>query len=171
MTQKLLFVLCFMTTTAAICLAQTRTVTNSDLDRYRQDRVRAESDLRVNYARLGFPSPEERARRDAQSAREAEELSARLQKEELTRERLEAERSAAESRAAQFFYRVPQQTQVLPQFYETGYTYYWWNGRRYRVPRTNFPYQQPGYFAGGQFWPTGPSSPPQPLIRVSRRPR
>lgn len=169
MTQKLFFVFCFMIATAAIGLAQGRTVTNSDLEKYRQDRVKAETDLRENYARLGFPSPEERVRRNAQSAKEAEELSARLQKEELERERLEAERAASENRAAQYYYRAPQQTEILPSYYDTGYTYYWWAGRRYRVPRLNFPYQQPGYFAGGQFWPTGPSSRPQPLIRISPR--
>lgn len=170
MTQKLFFVFCFMTATVAVSSAQTRTVTNSDLEKYRQDRVKAETDLRVNYERLGFPSPEERSRRNAQSAKEAEELSARLQKEAIERERLDATRAAAENRAAQY-YRVQQQTQFSPTYYEAGYSYYWWNGRRYRVPRLNFPYQQPGYFAGGQFWPTGPSSPPQPLLRVNPRRR
>lgn len=166
MTQKLLFVLCFMTAMVAICSAQAQTVTNSDLEKYRQDRIKAENDLRVNYARLGFPSPEEMARRNAQSAKEAEELSARLQKEELTRERLEIERTAAERRAGQYYYVEPQQMQFLPSYYDAGYTYYWWNGRRIRTPRSNFPYQQQGYFAGGQFWPTGPRTSPQPLVRV-----
>lgn len=171
MTQKLLFVLCFMTATAAICSAQAKTVTNNDLEKYRQDRIKAETDLRVNYARLGFQSPEERARRDAQAAKEREELSARLQKEELEREKLDAERAEAESRAIQFYYRVPPRTEIQPNYYDNGYTYYWWNGRRFRIPRVNFPYQQPGYFAGGQFWPTGPSTRPQPLIRVNPRRR
>lgn len=169
MTQKLLFVLCFMTTMVAICSAQAQTVTNFDLEKYRQDRIKAETDLRVNYARLGFPSPEEMALRNAQSAKEAEELSARLQKEELTRERLEIERTAAERRAAQYYYQAPQQPQILPGYYDAGYTYYWWNGRRIRIPRLNLPYQQPGYFAGGQFWPTGARTQPQPLIRINPR--
>lgn len=171
MTQKLFFIFCFITATAVICSAQSKTLTNVDLEKYRQDRIKAETDLRENYARLGFQSPEERARRAAQSAKEAEELSARLQKEELIRERLEIERAAAERRATQFYYRVPQQTQIQPQFYDNGYTYYWWNGRRFRTPRVNLPYQQPGYFAGGQFWPTGPSTQPQPLIRINPRRR
>jgi hypothetical protein len=171
MTQKLLFVFCFITVMAATGLTQTPTVTNSDLEKYRQDRVKAETDLRENYARLGFSSPEERARRNAQSAKEAAELSARLQKEELEREKLEAQRTAAESRAAQYYYRVPPQTEILPSYYGAGYNYYWWSGRRYGVPRVNFPYRQPGYFAGGQFWPTGPSTPPQPLIRINPRRR
>lgn len=169
MIQKPLFVFCFIAATAAVGSAQSKTITNADLEKYRQERVKAQVDLRDNYARLGFPSPEERERRNAQSAKEAEELSARLKQEELTRERLEAERSAAEIRAGQFYYRAPQQTQVLPSYYDNVYTYYWWNGRRYRVPRINLPYQQPGYFAGGQFWPTGPSSPPRPLMQI--RPR
>jgi hypothetical protein len=170
MIQKLLFVFCFMAATAAICFSQTRTVTNSDLEKYRRDRIKAETDLRENYTRLGFPSPEERARRDAQAAKEREELAARLQREELERERLEAERAAAESRAIQY-YPAPQQTQFSPQFYDGGFTYYWWNGRRFRVPRVRIPYQQPGYFAGGMFIPTGPSQRPQPLIKVTPRRR
>jgi hypothetical protein len=171
MIQKLLFVFCFMAATAAICFSQTRTVTNSDLEKYRRDRIKAETDLRENYTRLGFPSPEERARREAQATKEREELSARLQKEELERERLEAERAAEENRATQFYYRLPQRTEILPQFYDANYTYYWWNGRRYRLPRVRFTYQQPGYFAGGMFIPTGPSSPPRPLIRINPRRR
>lgn len=171
MTQKLFFVFCFIAATAAICVGQGRTVTNIDLEKYRQDRIKAETDLRVNYARLGFQSPDERARRNAQAAKEAEELSARLKREELELERLDAERTAAENRAAQYYYRNPRQTQIQPQFYDSGYTYYWWNGRRYRTPRANFSYQQPGYFAGGMFIPTGPSTPPQPLFRINPRRR
>lgn len=168
MTQKLFFVFCFIAVAAVAGIGQTRTITNADLEKYRQDRIKAETDLRENYARLGFPSPEERARQNAQAAKEREALSARLQKEELERERLDAERAAAEARSMTY-YRRQQPTEVLPGYYDFGYTYYWWNGRRYRVPRSNF-YQQPGYFAGGQFWPTGSSSPPRPLVReVPRR--
>lgn len=167
MTQKLFFAFCFMIATVVICPAQSRSVTNADLEKYRQDRIKAETDLRVNYARLGFASPEERARRDAQSAKEREELAARLQKEELERERFDAERAAAENRAM-MFYRTPQ-PQFAPSGYDFGYTYYWFGGRRFRVPRFNS--AQPGYFAGGMFIPTGPSSRPQPLIRVNPRRR
>lgn len=168
MTQKLLFVFCFIAATAAAGIAQTRTITNADLEKYRQERIKAETDLRENYVRLGFASPEERARQNAQAAKEREELSVRLQKEELERERLEAERAAAEARSM-MYYRRPQQTEVLPGYFDYGYTYYWWNGRRYRTPRAGFTYQQPGYFAGGQFWPTGPSSPPRPLVQIQPR--
>lgn len=169
MIQKLFFVFCFITATAAVASAQSKTVTNVDLEKYRQGRVKGETDLRDNYARLGFPSPEERARREVAAAKEREELSARLQKEELERDRLDAERAAAESRAAQYYYRVPQQPEILSGYYDAAYAYYWWNGRRFRVPRVNFPYRQPGYFAGGQFWPTGPSTRSLPLMRVNPR--
>lgn len=169
MTQRLFYVFCLITAAVPICPAQTRTVTNTDLEKYKQARVKAETDLRVNYARLGFASPEERARRDAQAAKEREELAARLQRDALMRERLDAERAASENRAATF-YRVPQ-SQLAPSGYDIGYTYFWSGGRRFRFPRFNFVNRQPGYFAGGMFIPTGPSKRAQPLIRVAPRRR
>ena len=39
--------------------AQTKTVTNADLEKFRQKRLQAEREYRENYERLGFPSPEE----------------------------------------------------------------------------------------------------------------
>lgn len=63
---------------AAAAGAQTRTVTNADLEKFRQERLRAEDDYRRNYARRGMPSPEEAERINAEKRRELEELSARL---------------------------------------------------------------------------------------------
>lgn len=37
--------------------AQDRTITNSDLVKYTQDRIKAEAELRENYLKLGFGSP------------------------------------------------------------------------------------------------------------------
>ena len=46
--------------------AQTKKVTNADLEKYRTERLKAEKDLRENYAKLGFPSPEELAKQQAE---------------------------------------------------------------------------------------------------------
>src|SRR5437667_6853686 len=75
--------------------AQRKTVTNSDLERYRQQRVQADTDLRENYARLGFAAPEVRERQNAESQKKLLQLSARLRAERLEQERRDAEAQRA----------------------------------------------------------------------------
>ena len=141
--------------------AQDRTITNSDLVKYRQDRIKAEADMRENYLKLGFGSPEERERRNAESAKEAAEISARLRAERIERERIEAQKAASAQYAAALARSVQQSTpQYLEGTYFGGYYY-----RQRRVRRTGrIPFQQEGYFAGGQFWPTGARTPIRPLF-------
>lgn len=135
--------------------AQSRTITNVDLEPYRAKRLAAERELRENYSKLGFPSPIEFERRNLESARQLSELSSRLRNERLDRERREAEARTV------YYYAFPQypivQQQATPEFY-------WSYGRWYRLPRSFVPQvQQNGYFAGGQFWPTGPRTPSAPM--------
>lgn len=101
MKQRLLFILSVSLFLAASAASQTRQITNADLEKYRVSRVQAEEDLRQNYSKLGFPSPEELDRQNAESTRQREELSARLRRERLEREQLEAERQRAAASAAQ----------------------------------------------------------------------
>jgi len=75
--------------------AQTRTVTNADLEKFRAERLEAERQYRQNYERLGLPSPEELERRRTESARERDELSARLRAERIQREQFAAMASQA----------------------------------------------------------------------------
>lgn len=79
--------------------AQKRTVTNEDLEKYRQKRVAAEKDLRENYERLGFPSPEEMQKQIERDNAERSALSARLEAENARREQLNLERQNAENEA------------------------------------------------------------------------
>lgn len=72
--------------------AQTRTVTNNDLDKYRTARLRAERELAVNYREMGFPSPEELEKQAARSKVERARLARSLRAARLERERLETER-------------------------------------------------------------------------------
>jgi len=72
--------------------AQTKTVTNKDLEKFKTKRIAAEKELRENYAQLGFPSPEELEKQNVQSAKERFALFEKLQAERLERERIEAER-------------------------------------------------------------------------------
>lgn len=139
---------------------QTPTVTNIDLEKYRTQRIKAEAELRENYERLGFPSPEERARRDAESAKATGELTAWLRAERLERERIEAARLAQSVQAAPI--QVVRSSAVDQGFY--------WLGGHWRVPRHGRRvWVQPGYFAGGAFWPTGNRTRPQPLFVQVRR--
>ncbi len=61
--------------------AQTKTVTNSDLEKFRQERLKAEKDYRENYAKRGLPSPEEIERINDQKRRELSELASELREE------------------------------------------------------------------------------------------
>lgn len=58
--------------------AQTKTVTNADLEQFRQKRVESEKKLREDYARMGFPSPEELDRQNRRRRAELEQYSTRL---------------------------------------------------------------------------------------------
>ena len=99
MKKRLWFILIFSIVAAVSVSAQTRTVTNDDLEKYRQKRVAAQRDLRENYERLGFPSPAEIDRQIEQSRVERSELAARLQAENLEREQLNIERQRVENEA------------------------------------------------------------------------
>ena len=158
---KIAGLMCFILATAVSLAAQSKIVTNADLEKYDRERLKNERDYRENYAKLGLPSPEELERRREQSRIETEQLSAKLRTARLERERIEAERETNE-RFAQT-YRARPQFVLEPQYSEPAY--FWSRDRRYRSTVRQTYYQQPGYFAGGQFWPTGSRTPPQPLIR------
>ena len=77
-----------------------RTITNNDLDRFRQKRLAAERHYRDNYDQMGFPSPAELDRQLEQERMDRFELSAKLREERLERERIAAERARAEAEIA-----------------------------------------------------------------------
>jgi len=162
MVRRLFLGLCLVALTGVASYAQARrTVTNSDLERYRQQRVAAEQELRTDYSRLGFASPEERARQNMASEQQLLELSARLKQERLERDRLELERE----QMTLMMYppvvngygdTVEPGDQFLPTTWDSGGSRF---RRGFRGQR-----QQQGYFAGGQFWPQGPRTPVRPVI-------
>lgn len=99
MRNRILLLIGLLFISANFGLAQKRTVTNEDLEKYRQKRLAAERDLRENYERLGFPSPEELQKQIDQSSAERSALSARLEAENLRRAQLDLERQRAEADA------------------------------------------------------------------------
>ncbi len=165
MKMRSLFLVFIFSAAAISAAAQSRVVTNEDLAKYREARVKAETDLRENYAKLGFPSPEELERRRQQSAQETAEYAERIRAANLAIEQEDARR-----RSVRTVYSPP----VYLSNGDTGYGdfgYVYLNGRYYRQRVWPFRqgYTQSGYFAGGQFWPTGSATPPRPF-RVTRRP-
>lgn len=156
---KILFFVCAFLSASTAVTAQSKVVTNADLDKYRAERERIAADYRENYAKRGFPSPEELEKRNEQDRKVLAETAARVRAERLERERIYAEYEAAMRRAEV----IENEPNII---YVDGVampTYYWSNGRRYRYPQVRYN-NQPGYFAGGQFWPTGPRTQPRPLF-------
>jgi hypothetical protein len=154
MRSRMSFLMCLVLALAFSVSAQTRSVTNGSLEAYKQDRLKNEREYRENYERLGLPSPEEIGRRHEQSAKELAELSSKLRAEELERER------ASSQRVTVLRYRQPVIVGVVDN---TVYSYFWRNRGYHWMPRRH-QYVQPGYFAGGQFWPTGSATPPRPMF-------
>jgi hypothetical protein len=73
------FAILILALTAALSAsAQTRTVTNADLEKYRQERLESERKLKERYAELGFPSPEQIEKQNGQRRTEMEQYSDQL---------------------------------------------------------------------------------------------
>ncbi|MBA2735716.1 MAG: hypothetical protein H0U50_02900, partial [Pyrinomonadaceae bacterium] len=86
MKKRLLFILCLCLISANSALAQTKTVTNADLEKFRQKRLQIEREYRENYEKLGFPSPEELERQRKQSRLDNEETIIRQKVERFENE-------------------------------------------------------------------------------------
>jgi hypothetical protein len=95
MKKRLLFIFVLSFIAVGLVSAQTRrgtkTITNADLEKYRQKRLQSEREYRDNYEKLGFPSPEE-LQRQRELSRASNEQSIIRQREE----RLENESDFAE---------------------------------------------------------------------------
>lgn len=156
---KILCFVCVVLASGLAVSAQSKVVTNLDLEKYRIEREKASADYRENYAKRGFPSPEELEKRNERDRRVLDETAARVRAERLERERINAEFEAAMRRAE---VKEGEPTVIVVDGVAMP-TYYWNNGRRYRYRQVR-QNGQPGYFAGGQFWPTGPRTQPMPVF-------
>ena len=162
---------------AVLTVTAQKTVTNADLERYRAERVQAEERLRQDYERKGT-SIDEVMRHNKASQKEMIELSAKLRADRLEEEKLAAERAAVEQAAAASRQAAaPQLLYQDPYYWGGGYDGFGYGGYGYGYGYGNgfrgrrgfrFPYLQQGYYAGGQFWPTSPSTPSRPAFRVPR---
>ena len=83
--------LSFILSVSAVAFAQTKTVTNADLEKFRQKRLQNERSYRENYERLGFPSPAELDRKRIEDEQNLIEFSQQLEAQRLEREALQAD--------------------------------------------------------------------------------
>ena len=124
MKKQILLFLGFIFISANVVSAQSkRTVTNADLEKFRQTRLQAEREYRQSYQRLGLPSPEELEKRREQNRKELSELSERLREENLEREQRQREE---EFRQAQISYfrsssQLNQSAYNGSGYYSSGY--------------------------------------------------
>lgn len=88
---KAALMFCVVISMAMVGFGQ-RTVTNATLEKFQQKRLAAERDYRENYARMGFPSPEELERQRQADMTARLQLAEQLRQARLAKERLELER-------------------------------------------------------------------------------
>ncbi len=151
MKQKLQIVLVLILGIAGSAAAQSRTVTNADLEKFKSERLKAAAEYRENYARWGFPSPEELDHRREKSRIESEKLSAELRASRLESERLEAQRQTERERSEGFYRNRNMSFDSEPLYNSPSYILS--NGRN-RLRNRRQPFYQSGYVGGGHFWPT-----------------
>ena len=129
MMRRSIFVLCFVTLISGYAAAQTKTVTNADLEKFRQKREAGERSLKAYYAKKGLTEAEV-AKQQAADAKASEELSARLRSERLELEWLAHERAEREAAPPQVNVYVPPQERNNTQYYVYENPYYPYFPRR-----------------------------------------
>jgi hypothetical protein len=89
MKERILLILSLILAASGLVFAQTgavKTVTNADLEKFRQKRVAAEADYRANYKKLGMPSPEELEKREVERQRWLAEFAEKAEIEQAQNE-------------------------------------------------------------------------------------
>ena len=141
MKRQILFLLSLVLVGSTVSVAQTKTITNADLEKFKQRRLKAEKELRENYKELGFPSPEELKRRNEKSRKELSELADKLRKERLAREQ-NNNRNVSNSVNSERVYSDSDENR------QTSFTDY----QRYRVNTYIYrPYRRNWYFNNNQY--------------------
>lgn len=158
--------------------AQTRYITNASLAQYKDARLRADREYLENYERLGLLSPEEADRRIEQRTADMLELAKQLRADDLERDRLAAElvmnaRTTAARNQQVVFGGSPFDDGFVYNggFFDGGGFFYGtpFGGHHHSRFRFRRQFGQTGYVGGGQFWPTGPRTPPRPIFGPTRR--
>jgi hypothetical protein len=187
------FVLVSIFVLSVFCSAQ-RSVTNADLEKYRDQRLRAENDLRENYATLGFPSPDELQRRNEERDKRIDQLTSAYRQQELEETKLALQYDLARAAMRPQVVQQPKEDPFqagrfsspedmggyggygagyggyYPGYVDPGFGNFPGNGSggRRLIFRSGFGniLPQQGYYAGGQFWPTGNRTISRPIVQV-----
>jgi len=154
MKKQILLLIGFIFISANVVSAQTKTVTNADLEKFRQRRVQSETEYRENYQKRGLPSPEELDKRREQNGKALAELSERLGKERMEREEKQQEE---EYRQAQYQLYLRNYASQYNQggyygngYYPLGYfgSYYGYSNNSFNTRFRN----KRGFGRGGSFY-------------------
>ncbi len=162
MKTRCLFLVFIILSMAVYAAAQGKSLTNANLEQYKQERLKAQQEYLENYERLGQPSPQEIDQRVAASVKSLADLSTKLRAEQLELERIKAERIAVSRQLES--YSQPVIVGVLNNMIYSSFRRH----RHQNWPSFGSRYAQSGYFAGGQFWPTGPRTASQPMFGPTR---
>ncbi len=154
MRKQILLFLGFIFIFANVAAAQKRTVTNADLEKFRQKRLQAEADYRENYQKLGLPSPEELDRQRDQNRREMAELSARFQRENFERAQRQREDEYMRAQIDYFRASASQYNQSAYNgggYYSSGYYGGYYGGYSNGYYNNRFGYNR-GFGRAGSFY-------------------
>ncbi|HEY0429656.1 MAG TPA: hypothetical protein VGC76_17880 [Pyrinomonadaceae bacterium] len=160
MKKRLLFILCLVLAVVNFAFGQAKTVTNSDLEKFRQKRLEAERDYRENYAKLGLLSPQELEAKLAADKREMEELSARLEASRLEREKTQLLQSQINLLNSQNNL-IQSQTRSERGYFYNSQPYIYSPYLYLRIPK-----YRPNYNRRNQYWRNNdlpPIRPPKPI--------
>jgi hypothetical protein len=156
-TIAILFCVVFSFATAGLAQVAERTVTNEDLERFRQQRVAADREYRATYAQKGMPSPEEIERRSEERVKTITELAEKIRADYLERERLAVERARIEQSAPRIYINTAPPSNGNDNFiWSYPYPYPYFDPYRFNPRFRNRFYVDPlggGYVSGGVLWP------------------
>ena len=169
--KKIAVVFCALFSLAMAASAQTtRTVTNFDLEKYRDQRVAAEREYRETYAKRGMPSPDElKAASDAR-IQQTLDLAERMRADQFEQQRL-----ALQTQAQQIQIEELRSQQSAPVFYPSDNLIWSYGGftdfgrGRFRSRDLRNRNGRGYYIGGGNVWPAPLGSQPQrlrPIFRV-----
>jgi hypothetical protein len=84
MKTRILLIICVLLAANSV-FAQRKSITNASLEKFKQERLQREADYRANYKKLGLPSPEELAQREAEEQKRLTEYTAnrRVQRQQI----------------------------------------------------------------------------------------
>ena len=126
-------------TFSSVAFAQMKTVTNADLEKFRQKRLEAEREYAENYKKLGFPSPEKLERQRIEDEKNLIAYSQELETRRIQREAIQKEAEIQTLRAQNEFLQTlvnnsnnqlnDNSVQYLP--YNYGYSPYYYFNRRF----------------------------------------